>query len=211
MFMGPLIWTSPSGADAREGPGACLADIADASVPGTWCVGDAGLGHAVAFDEVEAHFEIPLDDVDGNGRAARADQARLAEAEVGEDLFPDDVAEDGDREQAIEFLLVDFFEDALLKADVQARDGEKQGAAGTDEIGEEGGLAFGEEDVDRHEEGVHFDDGALGDVGQREVREDTVEIACGVGADGGQHGFAQSESARKLCTAPLGWPVVPEV
>ncbi len=192
------------GADARESPGACIADVADTLVAGAGSVGDAVLGHAVAFGEVEAHFAIPLDDVDGDSRAAGADQARFAETKIGQEFLADDVADDGDREQAIEFLLVDFFKDALLKADVEARDGEKQGAAGTDEIGEEGGLAFGEEDVDGHEEAVDLDDGALGDVGEGKVREDTVEFTDGVGADGRQHGLGPQREGAEVVHGSFG-------
>ena len=80
---------------------------------------DAGLGHAVAFGEVEAHLAIPPDDVDGDGGTAGTYEARVAEAEVGQDLLADDVANDGDGEKEVESLLGDFLEDALLKTDVR--------------------------------------------------------------------------------------------
>ena len=89
------------GGDAGERPGAGVADVADARLAGQRDVRDAGLGHAVAFEKVEAHLEIPLDDFDGSGRAAGADEARADEAEVGEDFFADDLADDGDGEETV--------------------------------------------------------------------------------------------------------------
>ena len=192
------------GGDAGEGPGAGVADVADAGLAGQRDVGDAGLGHAIAFEEVEAHPEIPLDDLDRDGGSSGTDEARSAEAEVGEDFLADDVAEDRNGEKEVELLLVDLLEDALLEADVEAGDGEEDGGAGADEVGEEGGLAFGEEDVHGGEEGVHLDDGALGDVGEGKVGEDAVDAFDGVDAEGRLHGLAHEGEGAEGVDGSLG-------
>ena len=83
-----------------------------------------------------------------------------------------------------------FSKTPLLETDVETRDGEEDGGARTDEVGEEGGLAFGEEDVHGCEEHVHLDDGALGYVREGKVGEDAVDAFGGVDAEGRLHGLA---------------------
>ena len=132
------------------------------------------LGHAVAFDDVQAEAVVPLDQVGGQWRRAAADHTGLRQAQAGAYFLAYDAVYQRYFQQSLQFSLGKFPQYAGVKLQPQARHRNKQGGSCPLQILHEGIQAVGEKDMHPGVEGTALHHSALHDVGQRQVGQDAI-------------------------------------
>ncbi|MCY1360946.1 hypothetical protein D9M69_475960 [compost metagenome] len=132
------------------------------------------LRHAVAFVDVQAQLAVPLQQCNGHGCCAPSGERALVQAQGLHHLLANDAANDRNAEQAIEFGGRHLVRNALLELDPEAGHREKDGGAGTLQVGGKGVEGLGEEHMHACAQPAVLDQHALDHVGQRQVGQHAV-------------------------------------
>ena len=147
-----------------------LADGAEALDAAQGGVRDAAvLGHAVDLGDRQAEARVPAQQLGRHRRGAAGGVGAGIEAERAQDLLRDEAAHDRDAQQPLQLRRRHLRVDRLLELDPQARHREEHRRPRPLQVGGEGLEALGEEHVHPGGQQRMLDQGALGDVRQRQV------------------------------------------
>lgn len=136
----------------------------------------AVLGHAVDLQHVQAQALVPVQQRLGHRRRAAQGNAHGIEPQAGEDLAPDEAADQWQAQQAVQLLGGHLLENAHLELGPDARHAEDRRGPRAAQVAEEGVEAFGEEHRLPGIEGSHLDEHPLGHVAQRQVRQQAIAL-----------------------------------
>ena len=152
-------------------------------------------GHTVDLDHVQPQCGVPAQQVGRHGGGAAGGQAALVQAQGGEHFFAHQSPHDGNLEHACELGRQHLGVHAFLELDPQTRHREEKGRASPAHVLRKGVQRLGKKHVHAGGQQPVLDDDPLGNVRQRQVRQDAVI---------GRHGDARQafgDGARKVVKA----------
>mmetsp|Transcript_11688 Transcript_11688/g.19441 ORF Transcript_11688/g.19441 Transcript_11688/m.19441 type:complete len:487 (+) Transcript_11688:473-1933(+) len=169
--------------DAHFHFGVGIADISGAGLSGEGQMRVVEiLRHTISFKDFQANALVPLKQLRWNGGTAGTSQTDLVQTKALEDLFPDQIRNDGDLEKGVELLGFHLLKHPELELGPKTGDGHEEGGTGAVQVVDEGGQGLGEVDAMSDEEGGAFAQPTLHAVGEGKVGQVTV---LGGGVEGG--------------------------